>query len=158
MSDQFPQPAVTAVPTGASVAIVAARFNADLVDELLRGCLDRLRELGCCGDFAPVHRVPGAFELPLAAKALCRTGRCAAVIALGAVVRGQTPHFEYVSGQCAAGLAEVGLEEMIPVIFGVLTCDTRQQALDRIGGPHGHAGVSAANAAAEMIHLMRRLA
>jgi 6,7-dimethyl-8-ribityllumazine synthase len=97
--------------------------------------------------------VPGAFELPVAAKLLARTKRYRAVICLGCVVRGDTPHFDYVAGEAARGIQQVAIDETIPVIFGVLTTNTEQQALDRVGGSHGHAGERAAEAALEMIAL-----
>ena len=101
--------------------------------------------------------MPGAFELPLAAQALARTGRVAAAICLGCVVRGDTPHFDFVAGEAARGIQQVGLLEHLPVIFGVLTTDTEQQAWDRAGGKHGHAGRNAAEAAVEMAALMGKL-
>jgi len=145
------------IPSHAHVAIVAARFNASLVDELLAGCLRRLKELGIDGPRVRVVRVPGAFELPLAAKVLAEGGRFAAVICLGVVVRGETAHFDYVAGEAARGIAQASLETRLPIIFGVLTTNTPQQALDRLGGAHGHAGVRAAEAAAEMIVLLERI-
>ena len=159
MSTAAPTPAEAKVPSGARVAVVAARFNARIVDELLAGCLRRLRHYGLdeAAGRVEVHRVPGAFELPVAAKILGSTGRFAAVICLGCVIRGDTPHFDYVAGEAARGIQQVGLSESLPVIFGVLTTNTEQQALDRIGGPHGHAGERAADAAAEMIALVARV-
>lgn len=145
------------IPASAKIAIVAARFNADLVDALLAGCQKRLSELGIAGERIVVHRVPGAFELPLAAKWLAQSKTCSAVICLGCVIRGDTPHFDYVAGQCARGLQDVALAESIPVIFGVLTTNTEQQAWDRAGGQHGHAGERAAEAALEMIALRGKL-
>ena len=100
-----------------------------------------------------LHRVPGAFELPVAAKLLAETETFDAIVCLGCVIRGDTPHFEYVAGECARGIMQVSIDQSLPVIFGVLTTNTEQQAIDRIGGTHGHAGISAANAAAEMILL-----
>src|ERR1051325_6866785 len=125
-------PGFTGVKIGRDIriGIVAARFNQEMVDELLAGCQARLRELGIRKSRLIVHRVPGAFELPLAAKAMCRTRKFAAVICLGAVVRGQTPHFDYVAGECARGIAQVSREEMLPVIFGVLTTNNEKQARD----------------------------
>lgn len=158
MSTQAPAFLPTDVPPDAKIAIVAARFNAEIVDELLEGCLQRLKALGVDGSRVHVHRVPGAFELPVAAKALAHGRQFAAVICLGAVIRGETPHFEYVAGEAARGIAAVALSETLPVIFGVLTTNNDQQARDRIGGKHGHAGERAAEAALEMIVLMRRLA
>jgi 6,7-dimethyl-8-ribityllumazine synthase len=156
MSTKAPAYVPGTVPTSARVAIAAARFNAELVDELLDGCLERLDELGIAKGRVNVERVPGAFELPLAAKALCSTGRYAAVICLGAVVRGETPHFDFVAGECARGIARVALDEVIPVIFGVLTTNDDEQAWARAGGNHGHVGKQSAEAAVEMINLMRR--
>ena len=157
MSTQAPKFAATDIPSSARIAIAAARFNADIVDKLLDGCLERLKRLGIGGPRVEVHHVPGAFELPLAAQALARTKRFAAVICLGAVIRGDTPHFDYVAGECARGIAAVSLAESLPVIFAVLTTNDHQQALDRIGGSHGHAGERAAEAAVEMIALLGRI-
>jgi 6,7-dimethyl-8-ribityllumazine synthase len=157
MSTKAPASADFRIPPSAKVAIAAARFNAELVDTLLAGCVDRLKELGVPEKRIAVERVPGAFELPLAAEALCATRRYAAVICLGAVVRGDTPHFDYVAGNCAAGLSRVSLDHALPVIFGVLTTNTEQQAWDRAGGKHSHAGRQSAEAAAEMIALLTRV-
>lgn len=156
MSAQAPHFVPSDLPPGARVAVVAARFNATIVDELLAGCLRRLNELGLSGDRVKTHRVPGAFELPVAAKVLAQTGRFSAVICLGCVVRGDTPHFDYVAGEAARGIQQVAVTEGLPVIFGVLTTNTEQQALDRTGGPHGHAGERAAEAAAEMIAMVAK--
>ena len=139
------------------VGIVAARFNAEIVDELLRGCLRRLEALAVAAKNVHVERVPGALEIPLIAQAMCRTGRFDAVICLGAVIRGETPHFDYVAGECARGIAEVARAESFPVIFGVLTTNNEAQARDRIGGKHGHAGERAAEAAVETIGVLRKL-
>lgn len=158
MSTSAPEPVPYDVPAGVRVAIAAARFNAHIVDELLAGCLRRLGELGISRERIEVYRVPGAFELPVAAQSLCRTERFLAVICLGAVIRGDTPHFDYVAGECAWGIQQVALSEGLPVIFGVLTTNTEQQALDRIGGSHGHAGERAAEAAAEMMTVLARIA
>jgi 6,7-dimethyl-8-ribityllumazine synthase len=157
MSTQVPTFVPSDVPPGARVAVVAARFNAPIVDELLAGCLRRLDALGVSKDRAEVHRVPGAFELPVAAKVLAQTRRFHAVICLGCVIRGDTPHFDYVAGEAARGIQQVAVSESLPVIFGVLTTNTEQQALDRTGGPHGHAGERAAEAALEMIALVERV-
>src|SRR5688572_25953413 len=157
MSTNAPPFSPLDVPPDAHVAIVAARFNAELVDELLAGCRRRLGELGVEASRVSVHRVPGAFELPVAAKALAGTQRYAAVICLGCVIRGDTPHFDYVAGEAARGIQQVAIETGLPVIFGVLTTDTEQQARDRAGGPHGHAGERAAEAALEMIVALRRM-
>lgn len=157
MSTQAPAFVPADIPSDARVAIAAARFNQTLVDALLDGCRKRLAEHGIDAERIDLQRVPGAFELPLAAKALARTKRYRAVICLGAVVRGETPHFEYVAGECARGLQDVALSEGIPVIFGVLTTNTEEQAWDRCGGKHGHAGERAADAALEMIAVLRKI-
>jgi 6,7-dimethyl-8-ribityllumazine synthase len=154
MSTKSPAAAVAVeLPPSVHVAIVAARFNAAFVDELLAGCVARLEEFGVDEASVHVHRVPGAFELPLGAKLLAHTKRFSAIICLGCVIRGETPHFDYVAGECARGIQRVALDESIPVIFGVLTTNDEQQARDRLGGKHGHAGARAAEAAVEMIAL-----
>jgi 6,7-dimethyl-8-ribityllumazine synthase len=157
MSTQAPAPGGHTLGKDARIGIVAARFNLDIVDELLAGCQQRLEQLGVEADRIEIHRVPGAFELPLAAKAMAQTKRFAAIICLGVVIRGDTPHFDYVAGECARGIAQVALEQMMPVIFGVLTTNTREQAMERIGGRHGHAGQRAAEAAVEMAALLAAL-
>jgi len=157
MSTQAPAFIPSDIPADVRIGIVAARFNAEIVDELLAGCLRRLASLGLADDRLHVERVPGAFELPVAAKLMARTRKYAAVICLGCVVRGDTPHFDYVAGEAARGIQDVALSEALPVIFGVLTTNTHQQALDRIGGAHGHAGERAAEAALDMIALSRRV-
>jgi 6,7-dimethyl-8-ribityllumazine synthase len=154
MSTNAPKPANVRLPADVRIGVIAARFNAKLVDELLSGCLRRLEELGIDSGHVEVWRVPGAFELPVAAQALARTGRVWAVICLGAVVRGDTPHFDYVAGEAARGIQRVSLSEHLPIIFGVLTTNTEEQAWERTGGKHGHAGERAADAAVEMIKVM----
>jgi 6,7-dimethyl-8-ribityllumazine synthase len=154
MSTQAPVYLATAIGKKTRIAIAAARFNAELVDELLTGCLRRLAELGVASARVEVVRVPGAFELPVTAQALARNGRFDAVICLGAVVRGETPHFDYVAGECARGIQDVSIDQELPVIFGVLTTNTQEQAQERIGGKHGHAGERAADAAVEMIGVL----
>lgn len=153
MSKHHPQQQKHSIPLDARVAVVAARFNAHIVDELLAGAEARLKELGLDGARVDVHRVPGAFELPVAAKMLIDTQRYAAVICLGCVIRGDTAHFDYVAGEAARGIQNVATQTGVPVIFGVLTTENEQQARDRTGGSHGHAGRSAADAAVEMIAL-----
>lgn len=151
MSEHRPTGPAARFPEGARLAVAAARWNADIVEALLEGCLARARDLGAAD--VHVHRVPGAYELPTAAKWLAESGRYAAVVCVGCVIRGETPHFDYVAGECARGVMRVSLDTGVPVIFGVLTVETKQQALDRAGGAHGHAGVAAAEAAAEMAAL-----
>jgi 6,7-dimethyl-8-ribityllumazine synthase len=157
MSRESPEFKPSDVPRDARIAIVAARFNAPIVDEVLSGCLRRLQQIGIDESRIEVHRVPGAFELPVAAKMLIDTGKFAAVICLGCVIRGDTPHFDYVAGEAARGIQNVATSSGVPVIFGVLTTNTEKQARQRIGGSHGHAGERAAEAAAEMIALRARL-
>jgi 6,7-dimethyl-8-ribityllumazine synthase len=142
---------------GARFAIVASRFNAVISDALLEGAVATLAEHGVPDDHVSVVQVPGAFEIPITAKRLAASGRYEAIIALGAVVRGGTPHFEYVAGECARGVASVALAEDVPVIFGVLTTDSEDQARERAGGREGNKGCEAALAGLEMVTLLRRL-
>jgi len=142
---------------GARFAIVAARFNAVITDALLDGAVATLTEHGVPEDHVSVVQVPGAFEIPITAKRLAASGRYEAIIALGAVVRGATPHFEYVAGECARGVSRVALAENVPVIFGVLTTDNDEQARERAGGKEGNKGCEAALAGLEMVTLLRRL-
>ncbi len=141
---------------GARFAIVASRFNARITDALLEGAVATLAEHGVPDDHVSVVQVPGAFEIPIIAKRLAASGHYEAIIALGAVVRGATPHFEYVAGECARGVSRVALEEDVPVIFGVLTTDTEEQAQARAGGKEGNKGRQAAIAGLEMVTLQRR--
>ncbi len=146
------------IPPNAKIGIVAARFNAEIVDELLTGCMRRLQEMQIDPETRiETHRVPGAFELPVAAKAMAKTKRFSAVICLGCVVRGDTPHFDYVAGEAARGIQRVSIDETLPIIFGVLTTETFEQARERVGGSHGHAGERAAEAAVEMISVLRSI-
>ena len=142
---------------GAQIGIVAARFNDGVVSRLLEGALDTLSRYGLDRDAVLVVRVPGAFELPLAARWLARRGDFDAVITLGAVIRGDTPHFDYVCAEAARGIQAASVETDVPVIFGVLTCDDRAQAEARAGGTHGNKGGEAALTALEMVTLRRRL-
>ena len=146
---------------GARIAIVAARFNDAVVSRLLEGALDTLDRRGLRRDDTLVVRVPGAFELPLAARWIAgdagADAGADAVIALGAVIRGDTPHFDYVCAEAARGIQTAAAETGIPVIFGVLTCDDPAQADARAGGEHGNKGSEAALAALEMVSLRRRL-
>lgn len=142
----------------AKFCVLAARFNDRIVEDLIRGALDALHRHGVAESAIDLVRVPGAFELPLAAKRVARTRQYDALIALGAVIRGATPHFDYVCGECAAGLSRVSLEFEVPIGFGLLTCDTVDQALERSGIKHGNKGADAALAAMEMAGLLRQLA
>lgn len=143
---------------GWRVAIVAAQFNGVVVDKLLRGALETLRTGGVREADVTVVRVPGAFEIPLAAMRLATGRHQDAVIALGAVIRGETPHFDYVAAECVRGLMEVMLETGVPVLLGVLTCDTAEQALERAGGKAGNKGADAARAALDMAALCHEVA
>ena len=142
---------------GFKFAIVVARFNNFITDRLLRGALDALTQSGAKTDAIEVVKVPGSWELPLAAKTLAGQKRHDAIIALGAVIRGETPHFDHVAAQAASGLAQVGLETGVPIAFGVLTTNTMEQAIDRAGGKSGNKGYDAAMTAIEMAGLLRRL-
>jgi 6,7-dimethyl-8-ribityllumazine synthase len=157
MSSKFPGFEPADLPDTVRIAVVAARFNTDIVDELVTGCMRRFNEMGIEGSRVEIYRVPGAFELPVAAKMLARTHRFSAIVCLGCIVRGDTPHFDYVAGEAARGIQEVALNEMIPTIFGVLTTDNHEQAQERVGGKHGHYGERAADSAAEMIALVMRI-
>lgn len=138
-------------------AIVAARFNDFVVEPLIRGALDALRRHGVADKQIDIVRVPGAFDIPIVARKLALAHRYEALVALGCVIRGQTPHFDYVAGECAGGIARVALESGVPIAFGVLTTDTAEQAVDRAGGKAGNKGADAALVALEMANLLRRL-
>jgi 6,7-dimethyl-8-ribityllumazine synthase len=146
-------------PNGArrSVGITVSRFNGDITSRLLDGALAALEQAGVVRQAIDVMPVPGAFELPLGAMALAKTRRYACVIALGCVIRGETPHFEYISAEAASGLQLAALETGVPVSFGVLTVDTREQALARSGGARGDKGAEAARSALEMADVFARL-
>lgn len=139
------------------IALVASEFNHFIVQQLVEGAFDALSRNGVTQQDISLVWVPGAYELPLAAELLACASKHDAVIALGAVIRGGTPHFEYVAGECSRGLAEVGLKHSLPVIFGVLTTDTIDQALERAGSGAGNKGFDTAVAALQMISLMDRL-
>ena len=138
-------------------ALIAARFNDFVVEPLLRGALDALKRHGVTEKQIDIVRVPGAFDIPIVARKLAQSQRYAALVALGCVIRGQTPHFDYVAGECAGGIARIALETGVPVAFGVLTTDTVEQAVDRAGGKAGNKGADAALVAIEMANLLRRL-
>ncbi len=142
---------------GRRFAVVASRFNEAVVRRLVEGALDCLRRHGVAEDDVEVAWVPGAFEIPLAARRLASSGGYDAVICLGAVIRGETPHFDHVAGQAAAGIARAAEETGVPVIFGVVTADTAEQADARAGGKHGNRGWDAAMAAMEMASVLEQL-
>lgn len=139
-----------------SIGIVVSRFNQNITERLLQGALERLSELGIARADTHVFWVPGAVELPLAAQQLAKREECDAVICLGAVIRGETDHYNYVCQQVSYGCQKVALDFDIPVIFGVLTTENEQQALARTGGEYGHKGREAADTALEMIALMQQ--
>jgi 6,7-dimethyl-8-ribityllumazine synthase len=139
------------------VAIVAARFNDAIVDTLIRGAVDALLRHGASEKQIEIIRVPGAYDLPFIVRRVATAKRCDAVVALGAVIRGATPHFDLVAGQCAAGLARAAEDTGVPVAFGVLTTDTIEQAVERAGTKAGNKGADAALCALELANLLRRL-
>jgi 6,7-dimethyl-8-ribityllumazine synthase len=143
--------------SGLRVAVVAARFNEAVVDRLVAGAVDALRRHGADPDDLRVVWVPGAFELPVVAEKLAASGDLDAIVALGCVVRGATPHFDYVAGECASGCAAVARAHGLPVSFGVLTTDTWDQAVERAGGKLGNKGAEAAIAAVETARVLRSL-
>lgn len=141
----------------AKFAILVARFNGFIVDSLLAGAQDTLRRSGIDPGDVTIVRVPGALEMPLVADKLAASGKYDAIIALGAVIRGATPHFEFVAGGCSKGLAQVSLTHSLPVAFGVLTTNTIEQAIERAGTKAGNKGSEAAQTAIELVSLLREL-
>jgi 6,7-dimethyl-8-ribityllumazine synthase len=141
----------------ARIALLVSRFNSFIVESLLNGAVDTLKRHGAEDHDLQIVRVPGAFEMPLAAKRLAASQRYDAIIALGAVIRGGTPHFEYVAGECTKGLATVSMQYDLPVAFGVLTVDSIEQAIERAGTKAGNKGVEAAMSAIEMINVLREI-
>ena len=146
-------------PTGAGrrFAIVASRFNESVTSKLVEGATDALARHGAAPDDVDVVWVPGAWELPAAARRLLASERYDAIVAVGAVIRGETPHFDYVAGEASRGLSQAGADFDRPIGFGLLTCDTTAQAEARAGGAHGNKGWDAALAALEMVDLFRKL-
>jgi len=138
-------------------ALVAARFNSFIVEQLIKGAVDVLQRHGVADKDIEIIYVPGAFELPMVCKQLASKGGYDAIIALGAVIRGGTPHFDYVAGSCSRGLAEVAMQTDVPVSFGVLTVDTIEQAIERAGTKAGNKGGDAALTAIEMVNLLRNI-
>ena len=147
----------TLIASDLSIVLVLSRFNSLIGDRLLEGALDTLRRHGVSDDDITLVRVPGAFEIPLAASALAKSGKYDAVICLGAVIRGATAHFDYVAGPMASGLAGIAIQTGVPVLFGVLTTDTIEQALERAGTKAGNKGADVAAAAIEMANLLKTL-
>lgn len=145
------------VAKGMKFGIVASRFNDFICGRLIEGTIDALTRAGAEEKDIVIHKVPGSFELPLTAKKLAKSGRFDAVICLGAIIRGATPHFEYISAEVSKGIAVVGLETEVPVIFGVLTTDTIEQAIERAGTKSGNKGADAAMTAIEMVDLFKKI-
>lgn len=141
----------------ARFALVASRFNSFVVESLIAGAVDTLRRHGVANDRITLVRAPGAYELPLVIQKVAVSGKYDSIIALGAVIRGGTPHFEYVAGECTKGIAMVSLQSGIPVAFGVLTVDTIEQAIERSGTKAGNKGAEAALSALEMVSLLGKL-
>jgi 6,7-dimethyl-8-ribityllumazine synthase len=140
---------------GLRFALVAGRFNSFVTDRLVEGALDAIVRTGGDPDDVRIYKVPGAFEIPLVAKRLASSGRYDALVCLGAVIRGATPHFEFVASEVAKGVAQVGLETGVPVAFGVLTTENLEQAIERAGSKAGNKGWDAAMAAIETVNLLR---
>jgi 6,7-dimethyl-8-ribityllumazine synthase len=146
----------TFAPPPGRFALVAARFNSAVVEGLVAGALDGLGRHGVADDAIDLVRVPGSFEVPLVAQKLAGSGKYAAVICLGAVIRGDTGHYDHVAGEAAGGVARAALATGVPVIFGILTCDTLEQAINRAGAKAGNKGFDAALTAIEMVNLLRQ--
>ncbi len=142
---------------GLRVAVIASRFNNFITDRLIDGAVDCLVRHGADEDQIVVYRVPGSFELPLAAQRVVSAGSVDAVVCLGAMIRGQTPHFDFVASEVTKGIAQVSLDSGIPVTFGVITADSLEQAVDRAGAKVGNKGFEAASGAIEMVNLIREL-
>ena len=141
----------------ARFCLVVARFNSFVVESLLEGAIDALKRHGADDSDITVVRVPGAFEMPLILEKIAAKGDYDAIVALGAVIRGGTPHFDYVAGECVKGMAQVSLKHGVPIAFGVLTVDTIEQAIERAGTKAGNKGAEAAMSAVEMVNVLRQL-
>ena len=147
----------TLLGEGLKFGIVVSRFNEFITAKLLDGARDALSRHGVRDEDVEVARAPGSFEIPLVAKKMAESGEYSAIICLGAVIRGGTPHFEYIASEVSKGIANVGLDTGIPVIYGVITADTLEQAIERAGTKMGNAGSQAAESAIEMANLMRSI-
>jgi 6,7-dimethyl-8-ribityllumazine synthase len=157
MAGRAPEAGSKMSARGRRVAIIAARFHEEITGRLVDGARAALRRRGVAARDVSVVWVPGAFEIPQVAMRLARRGRVDALVCVGCVIRGETPHFEYVAGEAARGIAEVGRQSGVPTTFGVITADTREQALARAGGPVGNRGEEAALAALELVTLLAGL-
>ena len=145
------------IADGSKFALLVARFNSFVVESLVEGAVDALKRHGVKESDIEIIRVPGAFEMPIAAQKIAATKKHDAIVALGAVIRGGTPHFEYVAGECVKGLSQVSLSAGIPVTFGVLTVDSIEQAIERAGTKAGNKGAEAALGALEMVNVLNQL-
>lgn len=143
--------------SNAKFGLLVSRFNSFIVESLVEGAVDTLRRHGVKDDEIEIVRIPGAFEMPIAAQRMAATKKYDAIIALGAVIRGGTPHFDYVAGECTKGLSMVSMQHDMPVTFGVLTVDTIEQAIERAGTKAGNKGSEAAVTAVEMVNVLRKL-
>ena len=141
----------------ARFCLVASRFNSFVVDALVEGAVDALIRHGAKKEDIHIVKAPGAYELPLAVQKVAQTGRYDGIVALGAVIRGSTPHFDYVAGECVKGISSISLNHNVPVAFGVLTVDTIEQAIERSGTKAGNKGAEAALSAVEMVNLLREI-
>ena len=142
---------------GLKIGLVVSRFNRMITERLLDGALDHLRRNGISEDDITVVRVPGSFEIPFAAQRLAQTENLDAVICLGTLIRGETPHFDYIAHQVTEGIGQVGLKFNLPVTYGIITANTLEQAVNRAGAKHGNKGVEAAQSAVEMANLVKKL-
>ena len=142
---------------GLQVAIIVSRFNDFITSKLLEGALDVLRRSGCDEDRISIFKVPGAFEIPPLAKKIAHLEKYNAIICLGTVIRGSTPHFDYVASESAKGVAKLAFDFNLPVVYGILTCDTIEQAIERAGAKHGNKGAEAALTAVEMVNLYQNI-
>ncbi|MDC0336434.1 6,7-dimethyl-8-ribityllumazine synthase [Pseudodesulfovibrio sp.] len=142
---------------GLKIAIIAARFNDFIVDRLISGAVDYLVRHGGSEEDLTLIRLPGAFELPIAAQKLARSGKYDGIVVLGAVIRGATPHFDYVCNECAKGVAQASMESGVPMGFGLLTCDSLDQAIERAGSKAGNKGVEATSAMLETIRVLEQI-
>ena len=145
------------VGAGERYALLVSRFNSFITQQLEQGAIDGLKRHGATEEQIQVIYSPGAYEIPLLAQKIARSGKFSAVLCLGAVIRGGTPHFDYVAGEAAKGIAQVGLDTGVPVIFGILTTDSIEQAIERAGTKAGNKGVDAAMTAIEMVNLLKQL-
>lgn len=147
----------TYAPPPGRFALIAARFNDVIVDRLVAGAVEALKRHGVADSAIDLARVPGSFEIPLVAQRLAKSGKYAAVICLGAIIRGDTDHYDHVAAGAVSGISQASLASGVPVIFGVLTCDTLEQAVNRAGGKAGNKGAEAALTAIEMVNLLQKL-